>query len=72
MGTLTVTTTSQQDQRIAKAFGVELGLSGNANAAQVRGAVIAYLIEVVKRQEVREAKRLAKIAADTVVPIDLT
>ena len=72
MATLTITTTAAQDARLVKAFGTELGLPGNASAAQIRGAVIVYLIEVVKRQEQREAKRLAKIAADTVAPIDLT
>lgn len=72
MGTLTITTTAAQDQRIARAFGTELGLGANANAAQVRQAVIEYLKSVVQRQEIAAARKAAREAAATVTPIDVT
>lgn len=72
MGTLTITTTAQQDQRIAKAFGRELGLNGNANATQIRNAVIAYLKGVVKRGETADATEAAHAAISGVTDIDVT
>lgn len=57
MGTLTITTTTQQDQRIAPAFGHLLGLDGNANAAQVKALVIEYIRDVVYRYEREQARR---------------
>lgn len=72
MGTLTITTTAAQDTRLAKAFGAELGLGGNANAAQIRGAVVEYLKAVVLRQEQVAARKAAKDALNAVTPIDVT
>lgn len=43
MGTLTITTTTQHDQRISAAFGHLLGLEGGASAAQVKQLIIAYI-----------------------------
>lgn len=51
MATLTITTTAQQDQRIAAAFGHLLGLDGNANAAQVKALIIEHIRGVVHRYE---------------------
>lgn len=51
MGTYTITTTAAEDTRLAVAFGKELGLQGNATAAQVKGKIAEYLINVVQRQE---------------------
>lgn len=69
MGTLTITTTAQQDARIVAAFGVELGLGRNATAAEVKAAVIQRgLREVVQRQEMQ-----AQLNALTpFVPLDPT
>jgi hypothetical protein len=72
MGTLTITTTTAQDQRIAKAFGRELGLGGNANATQVRNAVLAYLKGVVKKGETIDATEAAHAAIGNVAEIDVT
>jgi hypothetical protein len=51
MGTLTITTTAQQDARIAPAFGHLLGLDGNANAAQVKALIIEHIRRVVHNYE---------------------
>jgi hypothetical protein len=51
MATLTITTTAQQDQRIAAAFGHLLGLEGNANAAQVKALIIEHVRRVVHNYE---------------------
>ena len=59
MATLTITTTGAQDARIAAAFGSYLGLPGNANAAQIKAEVIAFIKLTVHAQE----KRAAQLAA---------
>lgn len=69
MPTLTITTTTDQAQRIAAAFGNKLGLQGNANAEQVRQDVIQYLRNTVRSYETEQA---AKVAADAVGIIDPT
>lgn len=51
MGTLTITTTTQQDTLIVAAFGKRLGLSGNASAAQVKTEVINFIKRVVENYE---------------------
>lgn len=51
MATLTITTTAQQDARIAPAFGHLLGLDGNASAAQVKALIIEHIRHVVHRYE---------------------
>ena len=64
MGTLTITTTSQQDARIVAAFGKYLGLPGNATAAQVKAEVINFIRLTVAEQERQAA---IKSATDTAV-----
>lgn len=51
MGTLTITTTTQQDNLIVAAFGDRLGLQGNASAAQVKAEVINFVKRVVEAYE---------------------
>lgn len=53
MGTLTITTTTQQDTRIAAAVGERLGLSGSASASQVKQYVIQHIKDVVRDYEYR-------------------
>jgi hypothetical protein len=55
MATITITTT--QDARIAKAFGRELGLQAgdNASVAQIKGYLIDVIKRVVRNQERDEA-----------------
>ena len=66
MSTLTITTDSGQDARLAPAFGNKLGLEGNANAAQIKADIIEYIKGVVHSYETRQA---AIAAADGVVPM---
>ena len=72
MGTLTITTTAAQDTRLAKAFGAELGVGATANAAQIRGAVLQYLKDVTKKQEIKAATIAANAALESVTPLDVT
>ena len=51
MATMTITTTAGEDARLVVAFGAKLGLAGNANAAQIKADVIAYVRAVVSDQE---------------------
>jgi len=51
MGTLTITTTTQQDNLIVAAFGDRIGLPGNASAAQVKAEVINFMKRVVETYE---------------------
>lgn len=60
----TITTTGAEDTRIAVAFGAHLGLAGNANAAQVKAAVVEFIKGVVREQE-----RLAAVRATIVTDI---
>jgi hypothetical protein len=64
MATITITTTVQQDARIAAAFGQHLMLEGNASVAQVRAFLIERIKEVVLRYEHNQA-------AASVTPIDV-
>lgn len=59
MATLTITTTSTEDQRIVKAFGRYLGLGRNATGAEVKGAIIDFVKSVV-----RDGERLDAIEAE--------
>lgn len=69
MATITITTTTADDQRVAPAFGNYLGLPGNANTAQVKSAIIDFVKNVVFSYE----KRQAEITADAgVTPISPT
>jgi len=64
MATITITTTSEQDARIAAAFGEHLMLEGNASAAQVRTFLVGKIKEVVLRYEHNQASA-------SVTPIDV-
>lgn len=68
MGTLTITTTAQQDARIVAAFGRRLGLGRNATGAEVRENIVQFVRDVVEQQE-RDAAALA--AMDAVTPVDV-
>lgn len=66
MGTLTITTTGAQDSRIAPAFGAKLGLPGNANGAQIKADIVAYIKNIVHGYETQQA---SVTAANAVVPM---
>lgn len=66
MATLTITTAGPQDARIAAAFGAKLGLEGNANGAQIKADIVAYVKGVVQSYESQQA---AIAAANAVVPM---
>lgn len=51
MPVMTINTTAPQAQRLAVAFGRELGLGRNATADEIKAAVITYLRRVVILQE---------------------
>lgn len=57
MPSITITTTAPQAQRLATAFGRELGLrdeqgaARNATADEIKAAAVAYLRRVVQQQE---------------------
>lgn len=62
MATVTITTTTAEDNRLAPAFGAYLNLPGNATAAQVKQALIDFMKGVVHNYE---AAQLAKgVGAD--------
>ena len=63
MASMTITTTGAQDTRIAAAFGKYLGLPGNANAAQVKAEVIAFIKLTVENQEKQAAVTTATDSA---------
>lgn len=68
MASVTITTTGAEDARLAPAFGVELGLPGSANAAQVKGALVAYMRNVVLIYERKVAADSAVAAVTTINP----
>lgn len=51
MATLTITTTGAQDSRIVAAFGKRLNLGRDATAAEVKAAVIQFVVGAVVEQE---------------------
>ena len=55
MASITLTTTAPQDARLAPTFGALLGLSGNANTAQVKEWLIVQIRSVVQNYEHRIA-----------------
>ncbi len=69
MGTLTITTTAQQDARIVAAFGRRLGLGRNATGPEVREQVVQFVRDVVLQME-QEAAAIA--ARDAVTPVNVT
>ena len=74
MATLTITTTSEQDVRITRAFGYALskededGNHVDATGAEVRQHIIDFIKQTVLHYERMEAKRAA---ADAVENLDL-
>ena len=67
MGTLTLTTTAQQDNRIQAAFGKLLGLPGDATGAQVKNEVYNFIRLTVKEQERQAAVNAAIAAAEAAI-----
>jgi hypothetical protein len=57
MASITITTTTPQDNRLAPAFGDLLKLSGNANAAQVKAYLIDHMRAVVQNYEREQARK---------------
>ena len=70
MATITINTTSQQDQRLAPAFGDFLGLRGedggprNATAAEARAYLISHMKQIVQTYEDRIAHAAVPPPAD--------
>lgn len=69
MATLTINTTAQQDARIVEAFGAHLNLGRNANAAEVKAAVIEFVRGVVYSYETAKAATSAAAGVDKVTPV---
>ena len=72
MPTITISFTAAQGARLAKAFGAELRLGGNANDEQYRQALIEYTKSVVLRQERIAKKKALRDEYAAIEPIDLT
>lgn len=68
MATLTITTTAPQDVRIVAAFGKRLGLGRDATGAEVKAAVVAWLVAAVRDQEVSDAYTAAVSGNTPIVP----
>lgn len=68
MATITITTPSGQDSRIAAAFGAKLGLPGNANAAQIKADVIDFMRRVVREHEQLQAAITAQAGITDITP----
>lgn len=69
MATITITTTTQQDARIAEAIGHILGLDRNATAGEVKTWLVEHLRSAVHRYEVNAAVATATAG---ISPIDPT
>jgi hypothetical protein len=69
MASITITTNSAQDARIAEAIGSILLLGRNANAGEVKDYLTTYLRDSVLRYERDKAKNEASAG---VTPIDVT
>lgn len=54
---VTISTDSGQDARLAPAFGDKLGLGRNATAAEVKADLISYMRGVVLNYETEQAKK---------------
>lgn len=67
MASLTITTTAQQDARIAPAIGSILGLGRDATLAEVKSFMIDYL-----RGSVQDYERRINAASFTPNPLDPT
>jgi hypothetical protein len=68
MATLTINTTAGEDARLAPAFGALLGLAGNANAAQIKANVVAYITNVVHVYENQQATATVVAGVTTIAP----
>ncbi len=68
MATLTITTTGAQDSRIVTAFGHKLFLGRDATPAEVKTAVIAYIVGVVREDESNVAAASAIAAVNPIAP----
>jgi len=68
MATLTITTTSSEDARIAKAFGRQLSLGRNATAAEVKAGLIDFVKTVVRNSERLDAMEAEEASATDVAP----
>lgn len=68
----TITTTAQEDQRIAAAFGPKLNLGRNATATEVKQDIIGYIRNVVTVQENIQARSDALSAVALPTPIQPT
>ena len=70
MAVTTITTTAPQDARIVVAFGDYLGfpVGVSANAAQVKQAVIDFMVAVVLNYERKVASASAAAAITPVTP----
>ena len=58
MAAITLTTDTANAARVAAAFGLKLGLPGNASVAQIKADLMAYVATVVDDQ-----KRIAAVKA---------
>jgi hypothetical protein len=65
MATTTITTTAGEDTRLQAAFGAYLSLPGNANAAQIKGAVVTFMKQIVRQYE---AEQLARTVGADIAP----
>lgn len=68
MATLTITTTAAQDARIVEAFGAYLNLDRNATAAEVKQAVIRFVVDVVHSHETAKAAKAAILGTERITP----
>ena len=68
MATITITTTSAEDTRIAAAFGTMLGLNRNATAAEIKAWVVGRLKDAVFGEEQRIAAFNAAAAVSPIAP----
>ena len=68
MATLTITTTPAQDAKIVEAFGAHLELGRNATAAEVKQAVIKFVVDVVHNHETAKLARAAIAGAERITP----
>lgn len=57
MATVTITTTTAEDVRVAAAFGAYVGLANgqSATASQVKQAIIAWIVSVVQNYEYNQS-----------------
>jgi len=68
MGTLTITTTTEQDQRILAAFKDRFMLEVNPTQTQIKAWLIEQLKNVVLEHERNEAVRLAQLSEQEFTP----